>query len=500
MLTDKATYVLSDRGQFVTDGSAAATTPGDMDDAFARFKQQRDDALNAGKTPPAFVLFFHGGLVSQDSFLNDATDLVSPYTAAGAGYPYFFVWRSGLGETIMDWVHDKLGGVMTNQKVTAAVLAANDESEKPENAAQLQPVPTFMELTASHKPLASPSDDSALMTQLTARYRTMPEAQNLQHLFDENPHASPAQPMARALRTTTAMTDAEVAGTVRAALAPPAQAAMQQRTFPLPIAIDIPAILAAATIRVIWRNIHHRNHPGISTMSEEVARGLGIAFIGQKLWSEMKNDCTSAFNATGVGAAFIQRLKTLANDGRPLRIFLIGHSAGTIYINDFMNAVAASQVPNNVTFDVVFMAAAIRSDLFSTLLQAPVAARIDHFRSFGLQDPSEQSCGLTEGFAKPIDFLFQASLLYVIAGILEPEPQVDVPLAGMDRFIGVNTRFAGEAEDQLIIDYATRARPSVWSPTNGAPHGYACTARSHGGFPHDPACEDSMETLIQGWV
>src|ERR1700722_5473408 len=144
-LTDKTTYVLSDRGQFVTDGSAAATMPADMDAAFAKFEQKRNAARTEGGASPSFVLFFHGGLVSQDAILADATRLTGPYTAGGAGYPYFFVWRSGLGETIMDWVRDKLGGVMTNPRVSDAVRTAYQESQKPEYAASLQTTQTLRE-------------------------------------------------------------------------------------------------------------------------------------------------------------------------------------------------------------------------------------------------------------------------------------------------------------------------------------------------------------------
>ncbi len=494
MPLDKFSYVLSDRGQFVTDGDPATTTTADMDDAFARFKQQRD----ANGT--TLVAFFHGGLVDENSFMKDsAPTLIQTYSANGKGFPYLFVWRSGPGETIMDWARDHLGGLMSNSKVTDAVRAADTESQKPEYKAALT-TKTFSEFRATNAPPAAQSDSADMQKKLTATYRKDPKILALQALFDGNPSAQMKTMSLVSRRGGGAtMSDEEVAGTVRAALAAPQAAG--ERMMALPIGIDIPALLAAATVRVVWRNIHHRNHPGVSTMSEEVARVFGVALLGQQLWDEMKNDCANAFNATGVGTAFIQRLKTLAADGKPLRVLLIGHSAGTIYVDELMNAIAVAQMPGNVTFDIVYMAAAIRSDKFSALLQAPVATRINHFRSFALHDVAEQKCPLSEGASKLVDAIFPETLLYVIAGILEPEPQVDVPLAGMDRFIGVDTRFAGEAGDQVIINYATHARPAVWSPTDSAAQlGYACGATTHGGFPLDSLALKSVATLINGWV
>jgi hypothetical protein len=493
-LTDKTRYVLSDRGAFVTDASNnAATTPDDMDAAFRRFSEQRD-AAPPGSPGPAFVLFFHGGLVSQDAFLGGAETLLSSYEAGGGGYPYFFVWRSGVSETISDWARDHLGGVVANPKVANAIYAAHQESLNPAYATLLDTTKPFSALDESHAAYTLGTAPNPLTATLTDRFRTMPAMQSLQVVFTAS--AGSTSQLTTDIRIPGAMSDHDMAMTVLAS--------MKQNVAPqyaaLPVGpIDIAAIFAAATVRVIWRNIHHRNHPGVSTMSEEVARGFGIASVGQALWNEMKSDCDGAFSKPdGVGAAFIQRLTNFASDGRPVRVVLIAHSAGSIFADAFVRA--AANVPVNVTFDVVFMAAAIRSERFANLLASSVVNRITHFRSFALQYPVEQSCGLTDGQSKVVDALFPGSLLYVIAGILEAD-EVDAPLGGMDRFIGAYTRFAGIDGDQTIINYATKQRPAVWSPTtNDAAPGYACEARTHGGMPGDLYSLASMARLIQGWV
>lgn len=488
----KISYVLSDQGQFVTDGDPATTTQADMDSAFAQFKQQRD----ANNTPLA--IFFHGGLVDEKTFMTDPMPtLLQQYRDVGKGFPYFFVWRTGIGETIMDWARDHLGGIMSNQKVSDAVQAAHEESSKPEYADALQSTQTFREFSALDTPRTTQTDSTELQAKLEAKYRKEPRVQKLQAIFTAKPVAQPRMlTLEKPQQKGGAMTDDEVVEAVNSGMAAPHTSG--ELMMALPLGIDIAAMLAEASVRVIWRNINHRNHPGVSTMSEEVARALGVAAFGQTMWQTMKDDSTKAFNPTGVGTAFIQGLKTLAasDPNKTTRVLLIAHSAGAIYVVDFLNAVEAMQVPSNVTFDVIYMAAAVRSDKFGDLLQSNAGKRISNFRSFSMQDPVEQWCGLSG--IKIIDALFPASLLYVISGILEPEPDYDVPLAGMDRFIGVNTRFASIDQDQVIINYATHARPAVWSPTDSsAKPGYTSAGKDHGGFP--VATLDSTNTLIQKW-
>ena len=87
-----------------------------------------DEAIKSAPTK-GLVIHFHGGLNNETSGRNIANDLYQPYHDAGA-YPLFFVWESGLVESLInnpkdiladpafrelvkkvaEWVAKKLGG------------------------------------------------------------------------------------------------------------------------------------------------------------------------------------------------------------------------------------------------------------------------------------------------------------------------------------------------------------------------------------------------------
>src|SRR5215208_3898673 len=74
----------------LVNGRFARTSRDDLDELFRRFAaDQHHDRL---------VVHFHGGLVNQAAGTATAERLEPLYAAVG--YPVFFVWHSGLGETI----------------------------------------------------------------------------------------------------------------------------------------------------------------------------------------------------------------------------------------------------------------------------------------------------------------------------------------------------------------------------------------------------------------
>lgn len=483
---DENAYVLSDKGRFVTDGDAKATTRAQMAQAFAKFRAERAKATADGKTPPALVLFFHGGLVDEAAAFDQADNLYPYYRANGAGYPYFSIWRSGAWETFRDLVR----GFFGNDHIASVTKAAHEDSEKADNkaavAASTAPISARLQTTDG-----GPDASDPMVQAFAAEYRQRPEVQALQAALDRPSSAR----RVRARAVGTAMSDDDVAATYHASVA--RSGGSVQPRFMLPPQAAI--LIGIAIVRAIARKLHGRDHPGISTISEELMRVFGVASIGQDLWQRMKDDCSDAFAGSDdcVGSAMIDELSSMAATDAP-RVLLIGHSAGTIYVKEFLRAADRATIPSTVQFDVIFMAAAIRSDEFANYLAAS-PNRINHFRSFALTDAVEGSSGLSGKTG--IDWFFPASLLYIIAGILEPD-EIDMPLAGMQRFIGADSRFANIHGDRQIIDYLAEAPGmAVWCPTSdGAPSGQACRAKAHGGFPEDDDAKATVSILVNKWI
>jgi len=102
-----ANYCTSAKGIFASEGRYP-TTKEDMDAAIASYTKVCDTK--------SLALFFHGGLVSLDSGMNQtARLLLAPYSSDGSAYPYFFLWESSLVETLVQNLPDIAGDVIFKQ-------------------------------------------------------------------------------------------------------------------------------------------------------------------------------------------------------------------------------------------------------------------------------------------------------------------------------------------------------------------------------------------------
>lgn len=94
-------YVVSMRqGQWDT-GGIFNSTPGDVDAIFGEYAKTAIEALGGNKKLK-IVLYAHGGLVSEKNGLAQAQTHINWWnqSAADGIYPIYFVWKTGLGETI----------------------------------------------------------------------------------------------------------------------------------------------------------------------------------------------------------------------------------------------------------------------------------------------------------------------------------------------------------------------------------------------------------------
>lgn len=204
------------------------------------------------------------------------------------------------------------------------------------------------------------------------------------------------------------------------------------------------------------------------------------------LWDEMKENAGAASRAGGGAALTVERLHHYVRTHDAVRVHLVGHSAGSIFLAGVLGALVAADVP--VT-SLTYLAAAIRTDSFL----ADVFPRLEEpdgphprFASFGMTDTWEldDTCA-----ASGVTF-YRKSLLYLISRALErPTParqggtSTEVPLVGMQRF--ASTSVAGTSLEQAAHEIGGTL---LWSPsTAGAPADSRTASSSHGGFDDDPA-------------
>jgi hypothetical protein len=103
-------YCTSQKGIFDS-GGPYPTNKVDMDAAMAAYAEVCDHK--------SLALFFHGGLVNRESGMNDtARKLITPYSTIGGAYPYFFIWESGLVETLVQNLPDIAGDVIFKQTLS----------------------------------------------------------------------------------------------------------------------------------------------------------------------------------------------------------------------------------------------------------------------------------------------------------------------------------------------------------------------------------------------
>jgi hypothetical protein len=240
-------------------------------------------------------------------------------------------------------------------------------------------------------------------------------------------------------------------------------------------------------IKVIARLVKKRGHGIYPTIVEEILRKFYLANVGKLLWDLMKKDTQDSFGRDGRvfgGTAFIAELKSLWESGHQPRILLVGHSAGSIFISHFLNY-ANKNLPEEIKFDVVFLAPAIAVDLFAQTIDEH-GRRINQIRQFTMQDVFEKKDHLV-----PVIPIYPYSLLYFVSGILEDE--ADKPLVGMQRFYNNAAPFqSGSIPDlDTVRDFLTQPpERTIWSEADLGP-GLASLAVRHVDF------DDVDETTIQ---
>jgi hypothetical protein len=156
--------------------------------------------------------------------------------------------------------------------------------------------------------------------------------------------------------------------------------------------------------RIIQRLNSGHGHGVYTTVIEEIYIAIGIDQFCMRVWKQMKADIDLAFapNPSAGGTVFLEKLKKAWTELPNLRVTLIGHSAGAIYVQRFIEALDASFGPQQ-TVEVIRLAAAISFERMVQGLSA-LQRRLSAVRVFGLSDRRE-------GGYWEVPFIYNKSLL-----------------------------------------------------------------------------------------
>lgn len=368
--------------------------------------------LEADTCKNKIVLHFHGGLVDAVRAMGTAGNLISRYPNV---YQIFFIWETGINEVI-----EQEGGI------SAFVQALSKE---------LGPEPV-----------------GDILTFIQVWLQVAQQQESFQQLFMR------------------AFQNVQLQG------ADEQQYQSMLAKFLHPPLLNDALLLGQAMevgAQVTSRLSQQTDHGLYTTVIEELFRVLGLADIGKHVWDHIKGAASDAFSRPDHGGAvFLQNLNTYCQDHTP-HITLVGHSAGSIYICNFLQN-AQNILPDNIKFDIVLLAPACTYKLFADTLQA-CGDRIASIRIFALEDTLEQTDVIVPN-------IYTRSLLYMVSGLFEAVP--DTPILGMKRFFGNPSAppFNQWPEIQSVCDYLDASQNrNVWSMID-AGNGLSSHAKTHGNF------------------
>jgi hypothetical protein len=479
------------------------------------------------KSTDHLILHFHGGLVSSEAGFKIAETLLPVYLAGG--HPVFYVWESGVWETIRNNIMELADEPVFKQllrkllQYTLQKLGATDGARSI-SPAQVDPEEvreTLEDFIANPGPETIPYKDFV---------PAVPEAvaRSAVDQVDEAEIQADIETDDEFRRSLASLPD--IPDNKRSALLASNVPVVEQRTTFSLLASEkfsakegqrglieffkVAMVLKDILVGILRRYRAGRDHGLYATVVEEIIRsfkvgGSGINEWGKALqWNRMKKDCIDAFlsDENRAGTAMLKRIGTELDSGKKLkRITLVGHSTGAIYICEWIKA-ASAVLAKDVKFDVVFLAPAVTYARFGDTLKQ-FGDRIRSFRMFAMQDQLERDDQVwgddLNGKPDWRRFIYPSSLLYLVSGILESKEaadgkltdEPDMPLVGMQRYFTGSGTY-GDKDFPEVVQVrawlAAHANALVWTVAEGAGNGLNSRCNDHGGFDNE---KDTLESL-----
>ncbi|RLA49166.1 MAG: hypothetical protein DRR42_15880 [Gammaproteobacteria bacterium] len=469
----------------------------------AKITQMAEQAVASGH----LVIHFHGGLVSHDAGIEIVERLLPRYSGAGA-YPLFFVWESGLIETISnnfkEIAQERLFRILW--KRIAAIVKRKFSQTNSDRAGFVLPHVDTGNLERTIDKSLDEDNLSHLAASELATPANVEELGDFERMMLENELGTDAQLNLEIQKVSNSLRDpADVAadmqsrgprvqGSSTTMMDPRALDQLVDRPIPghrgiISTAKMIKAIVSIAA-SVISRFVKNRDHGFHATVVEEILRELYLANVGQFIWETMKEDTADAFGDNSDvhgGTALLDSLLGAIDPATPPKITLVGHSTGAVYISKFLDK-AAGLLPENQRYDVIFLAPASNCQLTADTLTLH-GSKIGNFRMFTMTDHYEKNDRL-------VKILYPHSLLYFVSGVVEGG--FDVPIVGMARFYE-NDSFpdADFPAVATVRDYIEAdSDRAVWSVNDAGPGGHRSASRKHGDFDNDPKTVESIEHIL----
>ena len=455
------------------------------------------------------VVHFHGGLVKAASAKEIAERLAPVYSGAGA-YPVFFVWESGLVETLKnnlqdikddpvfrelvkkasEWAIKQIGGQAVVRSGAGAAVDKDklraDFDDWFDGRATEPPVSTASPRDPGYKTRAVIPDEDDLAENINAE---LDNDERFQEVMAGLYVASKRGDQATTKGGMPPAADVQVLVDDKA-LQELFPGRTSDSTKGVLTWIRVAKFVAKIVIGVVKRHMQDRDHGTYTTIVEEVLRAAYLDKVGEVIWRSMKKDTADAFadDAACVGTAVLAGLSALAAEGKTFsRITLVGHSTGAIYINHWIER-AAKLLPGTA-FDIVLLAPANRFEDFARVLTER-SASVRNLRMFAMTDENESNDRL-------VSIIYPRSLLYFVSGVLEGEP--DVPIMGMQRFFALKDQFTAEAFPAVASVrkwFGEGDDRSVWSVKENK-DGFNSKALKHGDFDNDALTVSSLGWILQ---
>lgn len=229
----------------------------------------------------------------------------------------------------------------------------------------------------------------------------------------------------------------------------------------------------------------------------------------RQLWTDMKVKSLTLFSSEDAnskidwkspllvssdipaGILLVSRLEELSKR-RPVRIHLVGHSAGSILLTALIDHLAYKKIPIE---SVSLLAPAITVTEFEARYK-PHWEKQD-FKRLSIYNLSEEN-EKTDPNTRVSIFKYHKSLLYLVSRALEPQDafskSAEVPLLGMAKCFK-NKSYIGAPTDLLTEIKSNKGRLILSPPP--ASNKALCNADSHGGFGVEPATLDSVLSDIK---
>lgn len=476
------------------------------------------------------VIHFHGGLNSRPYALaNIVPPLTSRYQQARS-YPLFFVWESGLVESLLnnkdelsrdpafrelvkkvtEWVLKK---VSLNPDITFKGAEGQDIDDiyrlrqefdqwfdgktptPPVPDGQVAPGPSPLNTRAASISIDSLAQDIEYeIDDDPAFKKAMQEAYNAT-LGDQLVQTKGQGSNGRAsVMLLSEEAKEELFSTGQSMSSTDGRIVKEKGIFSWAAIAHFTAKIVIATIKRFRAGTDHGVY---CTVVEEVLRSAYGNLLGAGIWNQMKKDTADSFGEGGdvCGTLVVQKLRALEEAGKAFkRITLVGHSTGAIYICNFLDAAKAAGLTTPLR--VAFLAPAVSYARFAEAIARHRNEGLAQFRMFAMRDERESA-------DRMLGVIYTRSLLYFVSGLLEGKEAdggftsvCDMPLVGMERYL-ISPALQDDPDVKTVLDYLKeKPRRTVWSHAMGQAPGLNSDSRKHGDFDNDVATIESLAAFI----